>query len=84
MEGAVVYDHRDIGSIIARILEKIGHQVEGVSYKRGTLSGLGERGLWLAVLAVKMADANAPRRLEAIREADPGLAPMMNDRGCLF
>jgi len=69
----VVYDDPDIGFIIARTLEKMGYQVESVSYKRGTLSGLRERGFGLAVLEVKMADANALRRLEAIREADPEL-----------
>jgi DNA-binding NtrC family response regulator len=69
----VIYDDHDIGFILARTLEKMGYQVESVSYQRGTLSRLRERGFRLAVVEVRMADANGLRRVEVIREADPGL-----------
>jgi len=42
-------------------------------YKRGTLNALREGGFGLAVLEVKITDANGLKTLEAIREADPGL-----------
>lgn len=69
----VVYDDHDIGFILACTLEKMGHQVESLSPERGTLGRLRERGYRLAVLEVNIGDLNGLRRLEGIREADPGL-----------
>jgi len=69
----LIYNDCDIGFILARTVEKSGYRVDSVSYKRDTLTGLREREYRLAVLEVKMGDAEALRRLEAIRKADPGL-----------
>ena len=70
---AVVYDDLDFGFILARTLEKMGHQVESVSYKTTMLGELREGRYRLAILEVKMADGNGLGRLEAIRETDAGL-----------
>jgi len=69
----VIYDDPDIGFILARTLEKMGHQVESVLYKTTMLRELRERRFQLAILEVKMADADGLRRLEAIRETEPEL-----------
>lgn len=68
----VVYDNRDTAFILARTLGQMGYQAHTVSYKRGMLSGLRERGYRLVVLEVKTADTSGLGRLEDIREADPG------------
>lgn len=69
----VIYDDPDIGFILARTLEKMGHQVESVLHKTTMLRELRERRFRLAILEVKMADADGLRRLEAIRETEPEL-----------
>jgi len=80
----LVYDDPDISFILAHTLEKMGYQAESASYNRGRLSGLRERGYRLAVVQVKMADANRLRTLQTIPEANPGLKVIMNDGRCVF
>lgn len=60
----VVYDDPDIGFIIARTMERMGCEVESVSYRTDNLTGLRERGSRLAVLEVKRVDLIAPTREE--------------------